>query len=164
MRGTVTLAAALALPQGFPFRDLILFAAFAVVLGTLVLQGMTLRPIMLRLQLRDDGSVEREVQLARIATLRAGLNTVANSTAEEGEFMRSRYELLLTRAETDPVDAHSDHGDIVRAATAAERRHLLELREDGTIGDAAFQRIEQVLDVEELDLQQLLPSHRRESG
>ncbi len=43
MRGIVTLAAAFALPESFPSRDIILFAAFAVVLGTLVVQGLTLR-------------------------------------------------------------------------------------------------------------------------
>ena len=42
MRGTVTLAAALALPGDFPHRNLILFTAFIVVLGTLVVQGLTL--------------------------------------------------------------------------------------------------------------------------
>ena len=51
MRGTVTLAAALALPTDFPFRDLILTTAFGVTLGTLVLQGLTLRPLLLRLEL-----------------------------------------------------------------------------------------------------------------
>ena len=74
MRGTVTLAAALALPDGgapFPYRDLILVTAFGVVLGTLVLQGLTLRPLLLRLRLEDDGTVEREVRLARVETLRA---------------------------------------------------------------------------------------------
>src|SRR4029453_13169862 len=55
MRGIVTLATALALPTGadglvaFPYRDLILFTAFAVVLVTLVVQGLTLRPVMMRL-------------------------------------------------------------------------------------------------------------------
>jgi len=58
------LAAALALPDGplgtrFPYRDLILFTAFSVVLVTLVLQGMTVRPLMRALDLHDDGSVER---------------------------------------------------------------------------------------------------------
>ena len=46
---------------------------------------------------------------------------------------------------------------IVRRATVAERQRLLALRADGTIGDAAFQQIEQELDLEELDLQQLAP-------
>lgn len=46
MRGIVTLAAAFALPEGFPFRDLILLTAFSVVLGSLVIQGLTLRPLV----------------------------------------------------------------------------------------------------------------------
>jgi hypothetical protein len=46
----------------------------------------------------------------------------------------------------------------VRKATSAEQQRLLALRADGTIGDAAFQRVEQELDWEELDLQQLAPS------
>ena len=54
MRGIVTLAAAFAIPetcrrQPFPYRDLILLCAFAVVLGTLVLQGLTLKPLILAL-------------------------------------------------------------------------------------------------------------------
>ena len=40
----------------------------------------------------------------------------------------------------------------MRTATSAERQRLLALRADGTIGDAAFQRVEQELDLEELDL------------
>jgi CPA1 family monovalent cation:H+ antiporter len=44
----------------------------------------------------------------------------------------------------------------VRAATAAQRRRLTALRADGTIGDDAFQRLEQELDLAELDLQQVL--------
>jgi CPA1 family monovalent cation:H+ antiporter len=40
----------------------------------------------------------------------------------------------------------------VRVATTAERKRLVELRDDGTIGDAAFQQVEQELDLRELDL------------
>jgi Na+/H+ antiporter len=171
MRGTVTLAAALALPTNFPFRDLILFTAFAVVLGTLVLQGMTLRPIMMRLQLGDDDSVEREVRLARVETLRAGLAATDGALGTETTaFVRHRYELLLRRAETEVESGAAGHGhgpsshsrvsakdaEVVHAATAAERRRLTALRADGTIGDAAFQRLEQELDLAELDLQQVL--------
>src|SRR5215203_6029595 len=72
MRGIVTLAAAFALPEAapdgqgaFPFRDLIVFTAFCVVLGTLVLQGLTLRSILRRAQLADDDPVGRETALAR---------------------------------------------------------------------------------------------------
>src|SRR5205085_9665594 len=46
MRGIVTLAAALALPEAFPYRNLIVVTAFSVVLGTLVIQGLTLNPLL----------------------------------------------------------------------------------------------------------------------
>ena len=106
MRGIVTLAAALALPDGggaaFPQRDFILFTAFCVVLGTLVIQGLTLPPLMRVLRLEDDGSVEREVRLARAAVARAGLATVEGAGGE-GEivaFLRRKYAARLRRAET----------------------------------------------------------------
>ena len=177
MRGIVTLAAALALPTGgaegaaFPYRDLILFTAFSVVLGTLVVQGMTLRPLMNALRLEDDGSVEREVRFARVETLRAALAATTQLPGEDmSGLLRQRYEVLLRRAEAELAagneapNARSARGDglfnvdssIVRTATTAERQRLLALRADGTIGDAAFQRIEQELDWEELDLQQLV--------
>ncbi|MCY1021928.1 Na+/H+ antiporter [Pyxidicoccus sp. MSG2] len=181
MRGIVTLAAALALPAGgadgaaFPYRDLILFTAFAVVLGTLVVQGMSLRPLMSMLRLEDDGSVEREVRLARVETLRAALSATSEQPGDGDEMsglLRRRYEVMLRRAQAElaggvsvphgaaTVEGPTPDADvaIVRRATSAERQRLLALRADGTIGDAAFQRVEQELDLEELDLQQLTPS------
>jgi CPA1 family monovalent cation:H+ antiporter len=175
MRGIVTLAAALALPAGgagapvFPYRDLVLFTAFSVVLGTLVVQGMTLRPLLNVLQLEDDGSVDREVRLARVETLRAALLTTSEAPGDEmPEMLRRRYEVLLRRAEAEMAGAARPEGAArgdgspfaadaatVRTATSAERQRLLALRADGTIGDAAFQRVEQELDWEELNLQQL---------
>ena len=166
----MTLAAALALPTAagggtpFPQRDIILFTSFAVVVGTLVLQGVTLRPLITRLRVRDDGSVEREVQLARVETLRAALSAATSSSGEEAaDLVRRRYELLLRRAEKELASGETGQpaetdADLIHAATAAERRRLSALRTDGTIGDAAFQRIEQELDLEELDLEQLLRS------
>ena len=176
MRGTVTLAAAFALPTGgeggiaFPFRDLILFTAFAVVLVTLVIQGMKLRPLIARLQLQDDGEVDHEVRLARVETLRAALSAVSipvETTATE--IMRRRYELLLgraeaalanrgndqsTNAESDAREASMD-AEMARAAVNAERHRLYTLRADGTIGDSAFQLVQQDIDLEELDLDQV---------
>jgi CPA1 family monovalent cation:H+ antiporter len=165
----VTLAAALALPTRFPYRDLILFTSFAVVLGTLVVQGMTLRPLLLWLKLEDDGAVEREVRLARVETLRAGLSAASECPgAETAELVRRRYALLLKRAEAELASADGEaEGDgwwrlsaedeeIVRTATAAERQKLNALRDDGTIGDAAYQLVEQELDWEELSFEQLM--------
>jgi CPA1 family monovalent cation:H+ antiporter len=184
MRGTVTLAAALALPTGtgdgpgYPYRDLILVTAFGVVLGTLVLQGLTLRPLLLWLGLRDDGEVEREVRLARVETLQAAMSATSDhSGADTVALVRHRYELQLRRAEqarsadtAEPADvatvalgvgATDTSGEaadiaVVRAATDAQRKRLLELRASGTIGDAAFQRIQEELDWAELDWSQLL--------
>jgi Na+/H+ antiporter len=181
MRGTVTLAAALALPTGahggapFPYRDLIIVTAFGVVLGTLVLQGMTLRPLLLRLRLEDDGSVEREVRLARVESLRAALAAAeACPGAETAALVRHRYDLQLTRAEAavarpaaeDSADRDEQDADeaVVRVATRAQRRRLVALRADGTIGDAAFQRVEEELDWAELDWARVVQAGQREDG
>jgi CPA1 family monovalent cation:H+ antiporter len=192
MRGTVTLAAAIALPTGrdgngglpFPYRDLILVAAFGVVLGTLVLQGLTLRPLLLRLGLEDDGAVDREVRLARLEALRAAVAaSSACPGAETAALVRHRYELQLRRAEDDvaggdgvgandpaPGRPAAHAGDrcadaaVVRAATDAQRRRLVALRSDGTIGDAAFQRVEEELDWAELDWAQLVGAGHQSDG
>jgi Na+/H+ antiporter len=184
MRGTVTLAAALALPTAshggtdYPFRDLILVTAFGVVLGTLVLQGLTLRPLLLHLKLEDDGTVDREVRHARVETLRAAVQAaIACPGTEAAELVRHRYELQLRRVEqvavdgrpavatesgpdvdADPWDADAE---VVRVATEAQRRRLVALRADGTIGDAAFQRVEEELDWAELDWAQVVQAERR---
>ncbi len=65
----------MALPSAFPYRDLILLTAFAVVFGTLVIQGLTLKPLMRALDLHDDDPVGREVRAAREAALRSMLVT-----------------------------------------------------------------------------------------
>jgi len=167
MRGIVTLAAALALPDGapgaaFPYRDFILLAAFCVVLGTLVAQGMTVRPLMRLLRLRDDGTVDREVRLARTETARAGLAVVegAGSDGEIMAFLRRKYAARVRRFEreadapADPeVEGWREFGEVTRRAQAAERRTLSDLRAQGVIGDDAFHRVEEELDWSEVNLQ-----------
>ncbi len=176
MRGTVTLATALALPTSlgdgtpFPYRDLVLVVAFGVVVGTLVVQGLTLRPLLLRLKLVDDGMVDREVRLARFESLQAALAAIEDCPgAETAALVRHRYEVQLRRASMEheagdvevpdtPETAAIRSADtaVVRAATEAQRHRLVALRDNGTIGDAAFQRLEVELDWAELDWAQLL--------
>ena len=55
LRGSVSLAAALALPADFPERDLLLFLTLAVIFATLVFQGLTLPWLVRRLEVPDDG-------------------------------------------------------------------------------------------------------------
>ncbi|HEY8257719.1 MAG TPA: sodium:proton antiporter [Gemmatimonadales bacterium] len=156
MRGIVTIAAALALPTGgareFPYRDLILFTAFCVVLGTLVLQGLTVTPLMRTLGIRADDTVDREVRMARVETLRAAL-AETDGAAGGGEMialLRRKYQARLQRAESgeDPDEPPADvtYSDTLRRAQVAERRTLSNLRATGAIGDDAFHRVEEELD------------------
>jgi CPA1 family monovalent cation:H+ antiporter len=145
MRGIVTLAAALALPEGFPFRDLILLTAFSVVLATLVAQGLTLRWLLGRMRLPEDDSVEREVELARAETARAALGALDGAP----ERLREKYEARLLR----PAAGGGDGGRLAAmqgAAVEAQRRRLDALRSDGRIGDTAFHLIEEEIDLLEL--------------
>jgi CPA1 family monovalent cation:H+ antiporter len=160
MRGIVTLAAALALPDGspesaFPYRDLIILCAFCVVLTTLVVQGLTLRPIMSLLGLKDDGSVEREVRLARIETARAALNVLEDE--QDGhpsiDVLRDEYQARVRSGERAP--SHDDGGgtrltELQLRAVQAQRRVLLELRSREVIGDDAFHAAEEEIDLLEL--------------
>ena len=148
--------------NAFPQRDFILFTAFCVVLGTLVVQGMTLPTLMRALALEDDGSVEREVQLARTAVARAGLATVeaAGGKGEVLAFLRRKYAARLHRAEDagdGPEDAESsawrELGNVQRQAQAEERRTLSDLRARGVIGDDAFHQVEEELDWAEVNAQ-----------
>ncbi|HEY7576969.1 MAG TPA: sodium:proton antiporter [Acetobacteraceae bacterium] len=158
MRGIVTLAAALALPNGFPQRDLIVFAAFGVVLGTLVLQGLTLRPLLSHLALPSDQRVEAEVSLARAETAQAALNALAAS-ADGNRDAEARH--LLVREYRARLEACAPPGDqagdptgaraLRRIALASERARLAALRREQRIGDDAFHRIEEELDWAEAD-------------
>ncbi|MFZ0551958.1 MAG: sodium:proton antiporter [Steroidobacteraceae bacterium] len=162
MRGIVTLAAAMALPDGsagtaFPYRDLILFCAFAVVLVTLIVQGMTLRPLMTWVGLKDDGAVDREVRLARVETARAALKALEGpSDSASLATLRREYEARIRLGESEPQDApEPSHAgatlaEALREAVAAQRRALSELRARAIIGDDAFHVAEEELDLLEL--------------
>jgi Na+/H+ antiporter len=157
MRGIVTLATALALPDTFPYRDLLLFAAFCVVLGTLILQGLTLRPLMTALNFADDRVVEEEMRLARTEISRAALNILdGQETSEATAVVRREYQARLTSDENDKQAGQSTTSELAMVqsrAIAAERRALEVLRVRGDIGDDAFHRIEEELDWAEVHVQ-----------
>jgi monovalent cation/hydrogen antiporter len=162
MRGIVTLATAMALPDGsagaaFPYRDLILFCAFAVVLVTLIVQGMTLRPLMAWVGLEDDGAVDKEVRLARLETARAALKALESpNDSASFETLRREYEARIRLSEDSPegragtVAAGVTLAQALRCAVAAERLALSELRARAIIGDDAFHVAEEELDLLEL--------------
>ena len=91
MRGILSLAAAMALPAQFPYRDLIVLIAFSVVLGTLAIQGLTLKPLLRALDLNDDDPVGRELNAARERALRAGLGSFAQNRSSVAELVRREF-------------------------------------------------------------------------
>jgi monovalent cation/hydrogen antiporter len=149
MRGIVTLAAALALPAGFPFRDLIVLTAFSVVLGTLTLQGLTLKPLLRALDLRDDDPVGHEVGAARERALRAGLARFEDDRSPVAEAVRQEFTAHLGSVDADPAEGDARrfaHSDIHRRALQAARQAVFAMRASHEIGDDAFHQMEEELD------------------
>jgi CPA1 family monovalent cation:H+ antiporter len=157
MRGIVTLAAAFALPEAFPYRDLILLTAFAVVLGSLVIQGLTLRPLVSAMGLKDDDPVAHEAAQARAAAYRAALAEIDGDPSEEAEILRLEYRAVMMRAETSPGSGIASRelpaDPLRRRAIGAARQAVLNLRSSEEIGDDAFHQVEEELDRAELSAQ-----------
>ena len=84
MRGAVSLAVALALPLDFEQRDLLIFLTFAVIFVTLVLQGLTLPPLIRWLGVIDDGTDEQREELkARLVATKAALARIEELKTED---------------------------------------------------------------------------------
>jgi len=175
IRGVVSLAAALSLPRNlpggipFPNRDLIVFLTFAVIISTLVLQGLTFPAIVRWLELRetvDDAALERT---SREAVLRAALTALdhagksANTNARALDTVRGDYEsrMAQTRDHLADILGWSDQLELRLAsrhlhevAIAAQRTELTRRRRHGEIHEELRQRIEAELDLEEARLHQ----------
>ena len=149
MRGIVSLAAAMALPSAFPYRNLIVFTAFAVVLGTLAIQGLTLKPLLHALDLHDDDPVSRELGAARERALRAALASLGRDRSPVAELVRRELRARLAHegSNADRGDATpSEHSKLLREALQAARQAVLAMRASGEIGDDAFHQMEEELD------------------
>lgn len=155
MRGVVSLAAAYALPADFPYRDLLLLAVFAVVMGTLVGQGLTLGPLIRWMKLGDDGVLAGEIRKARAAIADAAIAHVSGRDDPPAKRLEAEYherrKALVAACEADgrvslPVD------DLAAEVLEAKRERLLQMRLSGEISDAAYYQIEEELDRRELAL------------
>ena len=166
LRGAVSLAAALALPVGFPERDLILLVTFAVILVTLVGQGLTL-PMVLRWAGWDgtepDGD---EATVARAAAYQAGLDEIGRARPEWPDHaplfdrlesgLRDRTQHLATEDPDETAERRqerTEHEAIQRGVIAAQRTAVIELRDGGGINDQTLRLIERELDLEELRME-----------
>ena len=151
MRGIVSLAAALALPSAFPYRDLIVLSSFSVVLGTLVIQGLTLKPLLRVLNLQDNDPIGHEVVAARGRALQAALATIADDSSPLASAIREEFAMLLGTADGGGSGARrSAHAMKHRAALEAARQALLAMRTNDEIGDDAFHVMEEELDWHEM--------------
>ncbi|GJE56886.1 cation:proton antiporter [Methylobacterium thuringiense] len=158
MRGLVTIAGALALPESgpngaFPYRDLIVLTAFAVVIGTLVIQGLTLRPLLAWLKLEDTDPVGHEVGWGRAEAYGAAIESLEGDESEIAEALRREFRLVVEEAEAHeeglaPEGLPAD--DARRRAIQAARERILALRRAGEIGDDAFFVLEEEFDWTEL--------------
>jgi CPA1 family monovalent cation:H+ antiporter len=164
MRGIVSLAAALAVPEGFPGRAEIIFATFAVIFATLVLQGLTLPSLIRWLKLGDDGSISRREVDIRIKALKAAVRRLHelepefDSTVEwevEGRIL-AEYEHRIEHLRGHRAGAQDEDRSATRvdhrlqdAALAAERAEIAQLRRLGEIPNEIYRNIERDLDLAE---------------
>jgi CPA1 family monovalent cation:H+ antiporter len=170
MRGAVTIAAALLIPlevdsgAPFPGRELIIFFAFAVVLATLVVQGLSLPAVIRALGLEeDDGGAEAEEALARVRAAEAALERLDELAAEgwvlddTAERVRGQYRFRIGRfsARMDPdgdgkIEKRSlKYQRLRHERIEAERHAIVELRNTGEISDEVMRRVERDLDLED---------------
>lgn len=164
MRGAVSLAAALTVPP-LAGRDLVLFLTFAVILATLVLQGLTLPYLIKMLGLREDGNAARISELrARLRGARAALERLEQICAENGlppeneQGMRDYYEDRISRYQ-DGIEAGGMTDEYAESSAAwrrwrrdlieAERDAVIRMRDGGEISPETMRRIERDLDLEE---------------
>ncbi len=171
MRGIVTLAGAMALPMTinsgapFPFRTEIILLSFSVILSTLVIQGLTLTPLIRRLGVAEGSAWEEEEIQARRHAAGAALSRL-NELKEEawpkpdhvdqlqGHYGK-RLDDISSNGAVSPETIQETNEALLRlkeAALVAERSALIRLRDEGTISDEVLHRLEQELDIEALRL------------
>jgi CPA1 family monovalent cation:H+ antiporter len=173
MRGVDSLAAALALPlvvangEPFPQRNLLLFLSFAVILATLVVQGLTLPWLIRWLGVADSGVAEIEENQARYAAARAALEKLELLAPRSGvppvvldqlrEFYGHQADRYLARFDPHDDGAREDHVSAVhrlkRNLLDVQRAQIVKLRNREAISDDVLRRIERDLDLEELRLE-----------
>ena len=172
MRGVISLAAALALPEvvggGDPFvwRDLIIFLTFCVILATLVVQGLSLPAVIRALGLEDDYIGEKEETHGRIRIAEAALERLEELAEEDWvredtvertrAFYNYRRNRFASRFAGDPEgveERSSAYQRLMAELLHAQRLTLVRLRDEGKIADEAMHRIERDLDLEESRLE-----------
>jgi CPA1 family monovalent cation:H+ antiporter len=151
MRGLVTLATAFALPPQFPRREVLVLGAFTVVLGTLVVQGFTIRPLIAWLKFAKDPSLDEEVAATRTAMLDAALVALEHESGPVADDVRAEFAAARSGS-IDRTRPSTAYDVLRRRALEAERALLHEWRRQGRIHDDVYHHLEDELDRTELDV------------
>ena len=147
IRGILTIATASALPTNFPSRNLIVFAAFSVVLGTLVVQGFTIGPLIKLLRIEPDDSLQGEAQEARKELLQTALIFLESKTSPAAADIRKELEAATKQVSKLDFSVQSSGLDRIRRAVAeVQRRRLIEMRRHGDVQEDVFRLLEEELD------------------
>jgi CPA1 family monovalent cation:H+ antiporter len=116
------------------------------VLGTLVIQGLTLKPLMRMLDLRDEDPVGQELATARERALHAALAALDGDRSASAEAVRREFKAHLRASHGRGDRPPSPHAEMHSRALTAAREAILAMRASEEIGDDAFHRIEEELD------------------
>jgi Na+/H+ antiporter len=171
MRGVISLAAAVSLPQvlanGEPFtqRNMIIFLTFSAILVTLVLQGLTLPPLIRALGLAGSSSTGSEEKEARRAMAEAALRHLEIASQKGDSKINEVYDdlaqhyrhRLATLNDGDSADAsaaafYKRFVDVSRELIEVERRTAIELRNQRRISDSLLRDLEYELDLSDIRL------------
>jgi Na+/H+ antiporter len=173
MRGAVSLAAALAIPLttdaggAFPKRDLIIFLAFCVILGTLVVQGLTLPAVIRMFRLEPDHLAEQEDARARIAAADAALARLEELTGEDWVredtaerlrglygFRKNRFASRFDDGSDGAIEEQSQaYQRLRRELLDAERFAVVDLYRQGEISSEVERGLLRDLDLEDARLE-----------
>lgn len=160
MRGIVSLAAALALPRAladgrpFPYRAEIIAITMCVILLTLVVQGLTLAPIIRAFRFEPEQTHREEERIARREALRRGAEALEDLSREpwadrqDVDWLRSELRDRLRLQDARHDGSPSGRRRLRMGMIGAERRMLVRLRNEGAISDEVLRELEQELDFE----------------
>jgi CPA1 family monovalent cation:H+ antiporter len=158
MRGLLTLATAFALPADFPNRDVVVLTAFAVVLVTVVVQGLSLRYVIRWLGLDRSGDGSDHLNQMRHQIAVAGLGRLESSTGEEAELLRTKMRMEKHSFSSKEMSSLNRYRTLALEAIDSQRQALERLRIEHQLNPDVYNLLLEEIDWRELSV---LPEEER---